>query len=165
MDELDERVQAWAHYELCRAEPDVCLEKPDPAAAEALRSFVRAKQDAALARTRFRDYFERDGIDALVLLAHPRGASSDLDFSQAIAAEARAAVAEVLRPSGRRVVGSDLTFNVVGPYIVKADERVTISGDMVKSGTFGFLGVVLILYLLLRSGRAVFTCWSRWCAA
>jgi predicted RND superfamily exporter protein len=46
---------------------------------------------------------------------------------------------------------------VVGPYIVKADERATISGDMFKSGTFGFLGVVLILYLLLRSGRAVFT--------
>jgi predicted RND superfamily exporter protein len=157
MAELDERVQAWTHYELCRAEPDVCLEKPDPAASEALRTFVRAKQDAALARTRFRDYFERDGIDALVLLAHPTGASSDLDFSQAIASEARDAVAEVRARPGAAWSGSDLTFNIVGPYIVKADERVTISGDMIKSGTFGFLGVVLILYLLLRSGRAVLT--------
>jgi predicted exporter len=157
MEELAERVQAWAHYELCRAEPDVCLEEPDPAAAEALRSFVRAKQDAAHARTRFRDYYERDGIDALVVLAHPRGASSDLDFSLAIAAEMRAAVAEVLARPGAAWTGTDLSVNVVGPYIVKADERVTISGDMVKSGTFGFIGVVLILYLLLRSGRAVFT--------
>ena len=32
---------------------------------------------------------------------------------------------------------------------VKADERATISADMLKSGGFGFLGVVLILYLLL----------------
>jgi len=157
MAELDERVQAWTHYELCRAEPDVCLEKADPAASEALRTFVRAKQDAALARTRFRDYFERDGIDALVLLAHPTGASSDLDFSQAIAAEARDAVAEVRARADAAWSGTDLTFNIVGPYIVKADERVTISGDMIKSGTFGFLGVVLILYLLLRSGRAVLT--------
>lgn len=157
MDQLDERVQAWAHYELCRAEPDVCLEKPDPDAPEALRSFVRAKQDAALARTRFRDYFERDGIEALVLLAHPTGPSSDLDFSQAIAAEARAAIADVHATPNAAWSGSDLTWNVVGPYVVKADERATIAGDMLKSGTFGFLGVVLILYLLLRSGRAVFT--------
>lgn len=157
MEQLDERVQAWAHYELCRVEPDVCLEKPDPAAPEALRSFIRAKQDAALTRTRFRDYFERDGIDALVVLAHPRGASSDLDFSQAIAAETRAAISEVHATANAAWSGSDLTWNVVGPYIVKADERATISGDMFKSGTFGFLGVVLILYLLLRSGRAVFT--------
>lgn len=157
MTELDERVQAWSHHELCRAEPDVCVSKPDPDAPEALRTFIRAKQDAALARTRFRDYFERDGIDALVLLAHPKQASSDLAFSLAIAADARAAVAEVRAREGAAWSGSDLTFNVVGPYIVKADEQVTIGGDMLKSGTFGFLGVVLILYLLLRSGRAVLT--------
>lgn len=157
MEQLEERVQAWAHYELCRVEPDVCLEPPDPAAPAALRRFVETKQAAALARTQFRDYYERDGIDALVVLAHPRGASSDLDFSQKIAAESRAIVADVRAAEGAPWAGSDLAVNVVGPYIAKADERAAIAGDMLKCGTFGFLGVVMILYLLLRSGRAVFT--------
>jgi uncharacterized protein len=157
MEQLGERVQAWTHYELCRLEPDVCLEPPDPAAPEALRSFVRAKQEAALARTQFRDYYERDGVDALVLLAHPTGASSDLDFAAKISVETRAIIGEVHAAADAPWSGSDLSWNVVGPYIVKADERATIAGDMLKSGSFGFLGVVLILYLLLRSGRAVFT--------
>lgn len=157
MEQLDERVQAWTHHELCRADPDVCLEPPDPDAPAALRGFVRAKQEAALARTHFRDYYERDGIDALVMLAHPTGASSDLDFSQKIAAETRAIITDVRAATNAPWSGSDLAWNVVGPYIVKADERATIAGDMFKSGTFGLLGVVLILYILLRSGRAVFT--------
>ena len=156
MDDLDEHVQAWTHYELCRAEPDVCLDPPDEAAPEALRSFVRAKQEAALGRTHFRDYFEHEGIPALVLLVHPTGASSDLDFSQRVTAEMRAAVAEVHDRAGAPWSGAT-SVNIVGPYIVKADERATISRDMLISGSFGFLGVVLILYLLLRSGRAVLT--------
>jgi predicted RND superfamily exporter protein len=156
MEQLEERVAAYTHYELCKAEPDVCLEPPDPAAPEALRSFVRSKQDAALGRTSFRDYFERDGIDALVLLVHPTQASSDLDFSQRVTAEMRATVAEVHASAGAWT-GSSLTWNIVGPYTVKADERAMISRDMLTSGSFGLLGVVLILYLLLRSGRAVLT--------
>ena len=156
MEQLEERVAAYTHYELCKAEPDVCLEPPDPAAPEALRSFVRSKQDAALGRTIFRDYFERDGIDALVLLVHPTLASSDLDFSQRVTAEMRATVA-ALHASPGAWSGSSLTWNIVGPYTVKADERARISRDMLTSGSFGFLGVVLILYLLLRSGRAVLT--------
>jgi predicted RND superfamily exporter protein len=156
MEQLEERVAAYTHYELCKAEPDVCLEPPDPAAPEALRSFVRSKQDAALGRTSFRDYFERDGIDALVLLVHPTQASSDLDFSQRVTAEMRATVAEVHASVGAWT-GSPLTWNIVGPYTVKADERAMISRDMLTSGGFGLLGVVLILYLLLRSGRAVLT--------
>lgn len=157
MEELDEVVQAWTHYELCRAEPDLCLEPADQSAPEALQKFVRSKQDAALGRSRFRDYFERDGIDALVLLVHPTHASSDLDFSQRVTAEMRATVAEVHARTDAPWSGSALTWNIVGPYVVKADERATISRDMLTSGSFGFLGVVLILYLLLRSGRAVFT--------
>lgn len=156
MAELDEHVQAWTHYELCRAEPDVCLDPPDEAAPEALRKFVREKQEAALGRTHFRDYFEREDIPALVLLVHPTGASSDLDFSQRVTAQMREAVAEVHDRAGAPWSGAT-SVNIVGPYIVKADERATISRDMITSGSFGFLGVVLILYLLLRSGRAVLT--------
>ena len=156
MEELDEHVQAWTHYELCKAEPDVCLEPPDESAPEALRKFVRQKQDAALGRTSFRDYFERDGLEALVLLVHPTGASSDLDFSQRVTREMRQLVGEVHTQAGAPWAGP-MTVNIVGPYIIKADERATISEDMLKSGGFGFLGVVLILYLLLRSGRAVLT--------
>ncbi len=156
MEELDEHVQAWTHYELCKAEPDVCLEPPDEAAPEALRKFVRQKQDAALGRTSFRDYFEREGIEALVLLVHPTGASSDLDFSQRVTVEMRRLVAEVHDQAGAPWAGA-MTVNIVGPYIIKADERATISEDMLKSGGFGLLGVMLIIYVLLRSGRAVFT--------
>ncbi|MBK7824520.1 MMPL family transporter [Nannocystis sp.] len=157
MEQLEERVAAYTHYELCKAEPEVCLEPPDPAAPEALRSFVRSKQDAALGRTSFRDYFERDGIDALVLLVHPTQASSDLNFSQRVTAEMRGLVADVHASASAPWAGSAMTWNIVGPYQVKADERAMISRDMLTSGSFGFLGVVLILYLLLRSGRAVLT--------
>ena len=157
MERLTELVSAWTHHELCKAEPDVCLSPADPAAPEALQSFVRDLQKQAGERTHFRDYFERAGIPALVVLVHPTRASSDLDFSQRVAAEMRATVAEVHAKPGTPWAGSAMTWNIVGPYIVKADERATISEDMLKSGLFGVLGVIAILYLLLRSGRAVFT--------
>ena len=32
MEQLEERVATYTHYELCKAEPDVCLEPPDAAA-------------------------------------------------------------------------------------------------------------------------------------
>jgi len=157
MEQLTDLVSAWTHYELCKAEPDVCLSPPDPAAPEALQTFVRDLQSRAAERTQFRDYFEREGIPALVVLVHPTQASSDLIFSQRVAAEMRATVAEVHAKPGTPWAGSAMTWNIVGPYIVKADERATISEDMLKSGLFGALGVIVILYLLLRSGRAVFT--------
>ncbi len=157
MEQLGELVQGWTHHELCKAEPDLCLDGPDEAAPEALRGFVRSKQDAALGRTNFRDYFERDGIEALVVLVHPTQASSDLDFSTRVSAVMRAEVGELHARTDAPWSGSDMTWNIVGPYSVKADERATIGRDMLTSGTFGFLGVMLILYLLLRSGRAVFT--------
>lgn len=152
MEQLDELVQAWTHYELCTAEPDVCLEKPDADAPERLRGFVRAKQDEALTRTEFREYFERADIPALVVLIHPSGPSSDLDFAEAVTTQVRGDIAAVVAQSGAPV-----TWNVVGPYVIKSEERATIRRDMVKSGTFGFLGVVAILYILFRSWRAVLT--------
>lgn len=152
MEQLDELVQAWTHYELCTAEPDVCLEKPDEGAPERLRTFVRTKQEAALQRTAFRDYFERDDIAALVVLVHPSGPSSDLDFAEAVTEQVRGDVAAAVEQTGGGV-----TWNVVGPYVIKAEERDTIRRDMAKSGAFGLFGVVLILYILFRSGRAVMT--------
>lgn len=157
MTELDEHVQEWTHYELCTAEPDVCLEKPDPEAPERLRKFVRSKQDKARERATFRDYFEREGVPALVVLVHPTGSSSDLDFSEAVVDQVRGDVAAVFEAPNQLWSGAGMSWNIVGPYTVKAEERHTIRRDMVKSGTFGFLGVVLILYLLFRSARAVFT--------
>lgn len=157
MAELDEHVQAWSHYELCKAEPDVCLEAPDAGAPKRLQDFIRAKQEAALGRSAFRDYFEREGIPALVLLVHPVGSSSDLEFDAAITAQTRAAVQAVHERPGAPWAGSAVTWNIVGPYVVKAEEHVTIRRDMVVSGTFGVLGVLAILYILFRSGRAVMT--------
>lgn len=157
MEALDEHFQAWTHYELCRAEPDVCLDAPDPAAPKALRTFIRSKQDAALARTSFQDYFERDDISALVLLIHPTQPSSDLDFAEAVSQQIRADVAAVVAEPGAPWAGAGITYSVVGPYTIKAEERQTIQRDMLRSGAFGVLGVVFILYLLFRSGRAVLT--------
>ncbi|WP_170135873.1 efflux RND transporter permease subunit [Nannocystis exedens] len=157
MEALDEHFQAWTHYELCRAEPDVCLDEPDPEAPKALRSFIRSKQDAALARTSFKDYFERDEISALVLLIHPTQPSSDLDFAAAVSNQIRADVAEVMNQPGAPWSDSGIHYSVVGPYTIKAEERETIQRDMLRSGAFGVLGVVAILYLLFRSGRAVLT--------
>ena len=157
MEQLAELVSAWTHYELCKSEPDICLEPPDAGAPDALQKFVQDMQRRASGRTHFRDYFEREGIAALVLLVHPTHASSDLDFSQRVTAEMRATVTEVHAKPGAAWAGSAMRWNIVGPYIVKADEKATISEDMLKSGLFGFLGVLAILYLLLRSGRAVFT--------
>nr|WP_263430293.1 MMPL family transporter [Nannocystis pusilla] len=157
MEALDEHFQAWTHYELCRAEPDVCLDEPDPEAPRALRSFIRSKQDAALSRTTFKDYFERDDISALVLLIHPTKSSSDLDFAEAVSNQIRGDVAAVLAEPGAPWAGANITYSVVGPYPIKAEERETIRRDMLRSGAFGVLGVVVILYLLFRSGRAVLT--------
>ena len=157
MEALDEHFQAWTHYELCRAEPDVCLDEPDPEAPKALRTFIRSKQDAALARTTFKDYFERDDISALVLLIHPTRPSSDLDFAAAVSNQVRAEVAEVVNQPGAPWADSGIHYSVVGPYTIKAEERETIQRDMLRSGAFGVLGVVAILYLLFRSGRAVLT--------
>jgi len=155
METLDELVQAWTHYELCTQAPDVCVTDPDPKAPDNLRAFVRKKESEAWQRTGFRDFYEREGIEALVVLLHPVLPSSDLDFAQRVTSEMRQAVAEIHARSDAPWSGSDMTYNIVGPYVTKADGQETIHRDMVRSGAFGLAGVVLILYLLFRSVRAV----------
>ncbi len=155
--ELVERVEAWTHYELCTANPDVCLGDPDAKAPDRLREFIQSKQDESLARTGFEDYYEREGIEALVLLAHPAGRSSDLDFAQAVTEQSRELAASVLAQPDAPWSDSDLTWNIIGPFAVKADEYATMRKDMVKSGTFALLGVILVVFLVFRSARAVFT--------
>ncbi|MCB9704677.1 MAG: MMPL family transporter [Myxococcales bacterium] len=157
MGELDEHVQAWTHYEACSREPDLCLGEPDPKAPDQLRDFVKAKQEKALERAGFADYYEREGIDALVILAHPTRDSSDLEFSRTVSAESRAIVDAASAREGAAWSGAGLRVSVVGPYAVKADENAAIRRDMVTSGSFALVGVFLILYLLFRSFRAVFT--------
>lgn len=154
MEQLEERVDAWTHYELCTAEPDVCTLEPDPKAPKRLRTFVEAKQEEAWKRTGFRDYYEREGIEALVVLLHPTKPSSDLEFAAAITAEARRVVAE---EHGKGGPFAALEYNLVGPYVVKADEQETIARDMIRSGAVGLLGVMVILYVMFRSFRAVLT--------
>ncbi len=157
MDSLDEHVQAWTHYETCSREPDLCLDDPDPEAPKRLRELVRDKQGQALERAGFADYYEREGIDALVILAHPTRDSSDLDFSLEVTAATRAVIDEVGARPDAPWVGSSMSWNVVGPYAVKADENQAIRRDMVVSGTFALFGVITILLLLFRSFRAVYT--------
>ena len=157
MDSLDEHVQAWTHYEACSREPDLCLDDPDPEAPKRLRELVRDKQGQALERAGFADYYEREGIDALVILAHPTRDSSDLDFSLEVTAATRAVIDEVGARTDAPWVGSSMSWNVVGPYAVKADENQAIRRDMVVSGTFALFGVITILLLLFRSFRAVYT--------
>ncbi len=156
-EQLVERVEAWTHYELCTAQPDVCLDKPDEEAPKQLRAFIREKQEESQQRTGFADYFEREGIDALVLLAHPTGRSSDLEFAKAVTEQSRALASEIHGRADAPWAQSDLTWNIIGPYAVKADEHATIREDMVKSGTFALIGVLLVVYLVFRSARAVFT--------
>ncbi|MEZ4450699.1 MAG: MMPL family transporter [Nannocystaceae bacterium] len=157
MGELDELVQAWTHYEACSREPDMCLDEPDAEAPGKLRKFVRAKQDRALGQVGFADYYEREGIDALVVLAHPTRDSSDLEFSRAVTQGAREVVGDALARADAPWAGKELRVAVVGPYAVKADENASIRRDMLTSGTFGLAGVVLVLFVLFRSMRAVFT--------
>jgi predicted RND superfamily exporter protein len=152
MAELEEHVQAWTHYEACSRDPDLCMDEPDEGAPERLRAFVRGKQGLALDRAGFADYFERDGTEALVLLAHPIKDSSDLVFSQKVTEDTRAVVERI-----RAEAQPGLEVSVVGPYAIKADEQATIRRDMLTSGAFALVGVCAILLLLFRSGRAVFT--------
>jgi predicted RND superfamily exporter protein len=155
MEALNELVQAWTHYELCTQAPDVCVTDPDPKAPDNLRAFVEAKESEAWQRTGFRDFYEREGVEALVVLLHPVLPSSELDFAKRVTAEMRRAVAEIHARSDAPWAGGDMTYNIVGPYITKADGHETIRRDMVRSGAVGLTGVVLILYLLFRSVRAV----------
>ncbi|MCA9700968.1 MAG: MMPL family transporter, partial [Myxococcales bacterium] len=160
MDELGQRVQAWQHYEFCSAAPDLCVEDPDPRAPRALQDFIddkRASVNTQLGeRTGFTDYYEREGIDALVVFLRPNGSSADLVFADAVSQRMRERVGEVFAREGPWT-GSDMRFNLVGPYINKAAERRVIQRDMLRTGLFALGGVVLVLIVLFRSTRAVLT--------
>ncbi|MEE9382112.1 MAG: MMPL family transporter [Nannocystaceae bacterium] len=159
MSTLEERVAAWRNYEMCSAAPDLCLglTKPDPKAPDRLRAFVDAQRQQARDRVGFEDYYERDGIDALVVLLLPTEPSSDLDFAVRVSKEMTRRVREIRERADRLWSGTDLRVNLVGPYIAKAAERAVIRRDMVRSGLFGVFGVVAVIYLFFRSWRAVLT--------
>lgn len=154
MERLEELVDAWTHYHVCSEAPDVCLEAPDAKAEDRLRAFIDTKTEEAWQRTGFEEFYEREGVDALVVLLHPIKPSSDLEFAHAVTDAMRARVREVYGQDGPWQSGG-MTYNIVGPYITKADEHDTIRRDMVRGGVFGVTGVMLILYVLFRSLRAV----------
>ncbi len=155
MDELAERIDAWTHYQLCTNEPSACLTKPEADAPTRLRTFIEDKRERSYEQIGFRGRYEREGIDAEVLLAHPHEPAAKLDVSREVTEVGRSIAAEVFAQSGAPWADSGMTYNVVGPYVTKADAQKTVLRDMLRSGIFAFLGVVLILYFLFRSHRAV----------
>lgn len=156
MSALIERVEAWQHYEFCSVAPDLCLEPPDPKAPQALQAFIDQKRNAVKERTGFVDYYERDGIEALVVFLRPLGSSADLDFAVEVSDRMFERIGEVYARDGPwRDTG--MTYNLVGPYVNKAAERKVIGRDMLRSGLVALGGVVLVIYVLFRSWRAVAT--------
>lgn len=155
LDELQQRVDAWTHYQLCSKSPDACLTAPDPKAPDELRSFIEDKRARSHARTGFHGRYEREGIEAEVMLVHPYEPANRLEVAQEITVEIRALAKEVFEDPEAPWAGSGLTYNIIGPYTTKADEQATIKRDMLRSGIFAFVGVIAILYLLFRSNRAV----------
>jgi len=156
MDGLVERVEAWQHYEFCSAAPDVCIEPADPKAPEALQDFINQKREAVQQRAGFADYYERPGIDAQVVFLRPNQSSANLDYAERVSDKMIARVSEIYERDGPwRDTG--MRFNLVGPYVNKALERKVILQDMVRSGIVALLGVIVVLYVLFRSWRALAT--------
>lgn len=160
MAELSERVEAWQHYEFCSAAPDVCVDDPDPEAPAALQDFIDRKQakvnEELGERTGFTDYYEREGIEALVVFLRPDGSSANLIFAEEVSDHMRARVNEIAARDGPWS-DTGMRVNLVGPYVNKAAERKVILSDMVRSGAVALAGVILVLFLLFRSIRAAVT--------
>lgn len=152
--DLEERVMSWQHYETCTAAPTLCTTDPDPKARERLTAFIEAKREDAWKRAGFRDYFERDGIDALVVFMHPTRPSSDLEFAIEVSHAMQAKVDDVYARDGPWT-GTGMTINLVGPYVQMAAEREIITRDMKRSAVVGLGGVLLVLFVLFRSFRAL----------
>lgn len=155
MDDLEERVEAWNHFEVCSRAEDACVSKPDAKAADKLRVFIEDKRDNAYAITGFRERYEREGVEAEVLLAYPNDPASRLKAADTIADAMRGIAAEVYEREGQAWSDSGMTYKVLGSYITKSDEHRTVLRDMLMSGAFAVFGVVLVLYVLFRSNRAV----------
>ncbi len=154
LDELRDLIDAWLHAETCAADPDLCLTKPKEGAKEELEQFIEAKRKESLGRTGFEDLYERDGIDANVILLRPTQPASSLAFCKQITDEMRAAADEVLKRDGAPW-GDAVTVNLVGPYTNKADEHAIVQRDTLRAGAAALFGVMLVLYALFRSARAV----------
>jgi predicted RND superfamily exporter protein len=151
---LGELIDAWLHYESCSA-GDHCLTKPDPEAPERLERFVETKRQEASDRTGFRDMYEREGIDANVMLLRPVQSAASLEFAKRVTDEMTATIAEVHGREGELWSGGAVTYNIVGPYVNKAAEHAIIKRDTVRAILFALTGVIVVLYLLFRSRRAV----------
>ncbi|MGH1346501.1 MAG: efflux RND transporter permease subunit [Nannocystales bacterium] len=154
LDELRELIDAWLHAETCAADPDLCLTKADEGAKEDLEKFIEAKRTESLARTGFEDLYEREGIDANVILLRPTQPASSLAFCKQITDEMRAAADEVLHRDDAPWADA-VTVNLVGPYTNKADEHAIVQRDTIRAGAAALFGVMLVLYALFRSARAV----------
>ena len=154
--ELVDRVDNWRHFELCTRAPDVCTIEPDQQARAKLRKLIETERAEAESRVPFVEYYEREGIEALLVFLHPTKPANDIEFADAIAVEVGRIVADLIasHPDWER---SGLTYNLVGPYAARAGERDIIRRDMVRSGAIGLVGVMLVLFLLFRSFRALLT--------
>ncbi len=155
MKELEQRVQDYTHYEFCSRSADTCLLAPDADAPGALERFIERKRGEALERTGFHDRYEREGIDATIVLLHPTEPASSLVFSQQVTTAMREEIAAIHGRTAAPWADGSVTYNVVGPYANKADEQQVIRRDMVRGGLLGVFGVIAIIYMLFRSMRAV----------
>jgi len=153
--ELDQKVEAYTHYEFCSRATDTCLLAPDPNAPEDLERFIERKRGESLSRTGFVDRYEREGIDATIVLLHPTEPAASLDFSKRVSEAMRAEVKSVFDTPGAAWAGTGMDYDIVGPYTNKADEHRTIRRDMLQGGIIGLVGVIGIIYFLFRSMRAV----------
>lgn len=156
MEELEERVMAAEHFAMCSNAPDVCVEKPDPKAGEKLRAFVDEHQAEAQGRVGFDEYYEREGTPALIVFLHPIRPANDLAFDIALTDEMHVRIDEVLAREGPWQ-GTGLHYNLIGPYVAKAEEQRAVPGDIARSGAVGIAGVMAILFWLFRSVRAMLT--------
>lgn len=154
LDELQGLIDTWLHAETCAAEPDLCLTEPKEGAKEDLEAFIEEKRKESLGRTGFEDLYEREGIDANVMLLRPTQPAASLEFCKRITDEMREAATEVLEREGAPWSGS-LEVNLVGPYTIKADEHAIVQRDTLRAGAVALLGVVVVLFALFRSARAV----------
>jgi predicted RND superfamily exporter protein len=154
IEQLSEHVMAVEHHGLCSRAPEICIEPPDPQAGEKLRTFVEEKRGKARETAKFQEYYERENIDALVVFLFPKLPSDDLQYCQDLIDEMRSEIGEIRQSEGPWT-GTDMSFNVVGPYVSKGEEHRQVPRDMIRSGVVGVVGVVIILFLLFRSWRAV----------
>ncbi len=154
LEELQTLIDEWLHAETCAAEPDLCLTKPKEGAKEALEGFIETKRNDSLDRTGFKDLYEREGIDANVMLLHPTKPAASLEFCREVTDAMRGASREVLEREGAPWTDK-VTVNLVGPYTSKADEQAIVQRDTIRAGAVALLGVMLVLYALFRSARAV----------